>query len=358
MAKVSIIVPVYNAEKYLERCIESILTQTYEDFECILVDDGSKDGSLLICNKYRQQDMRINVIHKDNTGVSSARNIGIQNASGEYLTFVDSDDELTSSAISDMIEVAETTNCNLVVSDVKRIANNEVKIRKRNVYGKFLYDSEESLSFILGGMIDTFQMRSVWGKLFKTNLIKEYNIQFDEGRPLFEDGVFLLEYIKVAKDIVSIASVVYVYYDNDGSASNSYNQCCNEYVLDVIHRVKGMIINRKSNILLERYTDIVINDFMYLMYYYTLRSPNRHERIKNIKQTCLMFENEINYLKLSEKVGKKYTILLNNKEYKKFIKEYRNDLGYTLINSLKLKIKRFSNLIRGYRNEKENIIHK
>ena len=100
--KVSIIVPVYNVEKYLQRCIESILTQTETDFELLLIDDGSKDKSGLICDEYAQKDKRVNVIHKENGGVSSARNLGIEKANGEWICFIDADDYVRQDFLSDI----------------------------------------------------------------------------------------------------------------------------------------------------------------------------------------------------------------------------------------------------------------
>ena len=90
--KISVIVPVYNTEKFLQRCIDSVLAQTYQDFELLLIDDGSKDSSDTICDEYAAQDTRVKVFHKENGGVSSARNVGLDNARGEWITFVDSDD--------------------------------------------------------------------------------------------------------------------------------------------------------------------------------------------------------------------------------------------------------------------------
>ena len=101
---VSVIIPVYNAEKYLHRCIDSILAQTYTDFELLLINDGSNDGSGMICDAYAAKDSRVRVFHKENGGVSSARNIGIDNAAGVYISFVDADDELLLNALEKMTE--------------------------------------------------------------------------------------------------------------------------------------------------------------------------------------------------------------------------------------------------------------
>ena len=104
--KISVIVPVYNAEKYLHRCIDSILSQTFTDFELLLIDDGSKDGSGAICDEYAAKDNRVRVFHKENGGVSSARNLGLDNACGEWVTFVDADDYVRPSYLATYIEIS------------------------------------------------------------------------------------------------------------------------------------------------------------------------------------------------------------------------------------------------------------
>lgn len=116
---VSIIVPVYNTEKFLHRCIDSILAQTYTDFELLLIDDGSKDSSGTICDEYAAQDTRVRVFHKENGGVSSARKMGVENAKGSWIGFVDSDDEISSSYFKDLYEAAQKHGCLLVCTSSK-----------------------------------------------------------------------------------------------------------------------------------------------------------------------------------------------------------------------------------------------
>ena len=118
---VSIIVPVYNAENTISRCIESILNQEYSDFELLLVNDGSTDGSGAVCDAYAARDARVRVIHKENTGVSDTRNTALDQARGTYLQFLDSDDWITPDATSSLVRAAESAQCDLVVSDFYRV---------------------------------------------------------------------------------------------------------------------------------------------------------------------------------------------------------------------------------------------
>ena len=115
---ISIIVPVYNTEKYLRRCIDSVLAQTYQDFELLLIDDGSKDSSGAICDEYAAQDARVRVFHKENGGVSSARNVGLDNARGEWITFVDADDWIESDMLELLLRKGEETGADIVMGDL------------------------------------------------------------------------------------------------------------------------------------------------------------------------------------------------------------------------------------------------
>ena len=133
-SKVSIVVPIFNIEEYLEDCIKSIINQTYKNLEIILINDGSTDCSLKICKKFKKLDKRIVLIDKDNTGVSNTRNIGINSATGDYITFVDSDDWLELDAIENMVKLAYTQNCDIIRTNFT-LVNEDGKI-PRKLLGK------------------------------------------------------------------------------------------------------------------------------------------------------------------------------------------------------------------------------
>ena len=210
MPKVSIIVPVYKAEKYLHRCIDSILAQTFTDWECILVDDGSPDRSGAICDEYAQRDTRIQVIHKENGGVSSARNVALGRITGKWLTFVDSDDCLYPNALQRWVEVAEQNNLDLIQCHFNReykegqVASDEIEVLSAAQYA----DSEKYLT-------------CVWGTLFKTSIMKEHTLRFDEKVRLGEDQIFLLSHMQYCKRIQRIGDVLYFYRNNEQSAVNN-----------------------------------------------------------------------------------------------------------------------------------------
>lgn len=188
MPKVSIIVPVYKVEKYIGQCIESILSQTFKDFELILVDDGSPDNSGKICDSYAQKDSRIQVIHKTNGGVSLARNVGIAKSTGEWLCFVDSDDTVDKDYIENF--GLEQYKSDLFIQGYKKIVKDEVK----EVHD---FSNFKGNSFIetLAYMEDERIINSPCFKLYSKSIVLSNNIQFDNNTSYGEDHLFSLDYV-------------------------------------------------------------------------------------------------------------------------------------------------------------------
>ena len=160
---VSIIVPVYNAEKTLERCVDSILNQTYQDFELLLVDDGSPDGSGALCDAYARQDSRVRVFHQENAGVSAARNLALDHAAGEYLQFLDSDDWITPDATSSLVRAAREHQCDLVIADFYRVCGDRVS-RKGDIDDPVVLTQEEYAAHMMENPAD-FYYGVLWNKL-------------------------------------------------------------------------------------------------------------------------------------------------------------------------------------------------
>jgi len=211
--KVSIIIPVYNTQKYLKRCINSIIDQTYSNLEIILVNDGSTDNSLEICKEYEKIDERVFIISGENHGVSHARNMGIRKAKGEYLYFADSDDYLETDAIEKMIQGFEKADCELIIAGYNEIENKEKIVKKS--WGKSKLKSDDAKKLILdengvGGYL--------WNKLFKLSLIKKFEIKFDETIYVWEDVLFVMEYLDKCKYVCLIDDIVYAYCRRAGSA--------------------------------------------------------------------------------------------------------------------------------------------
>ncbi len=237
---ISVIVPVYNSQKYLDRCIKSILNQTYRDFELLLIDDGSTDSSGLICDKYAKSDSRVSVIHKVNGGVSKARNIGIDNATGDYVTFVDSDDYISETMFSDLMACFADT-ADMVVGSLKMVSE----------MGETEYLMEDSListkallEDYLSGTFPRICLNGPCVKLFRKDIIDKHHIRFDCNMRLGEDTVFVTEYLSHCKKIWTTNKVLYFYMrDNEDSLfsrfrENWYEDSCkaNNAIMDIAVR--------------------------------------------------------------------------------------------------------------------------
>ena len=215
---VSIIVPVYNAEKFLNRCVDSILGQEYRDFELILVDDGSRDMSGSICDAYAKTDERVVVIHKENSGVSDTRNQGIERAKGTYLQFVDSDDWLTPDATKLMVRAAEEHGCDMVISDFYRVVGDMVS-RKGDIESDCVIDREEFASFMMENPAD-YYYGVLWNKLYRRSLVEAHGIRMDAKLSWCEDFLFNLEYVRYATTFYALRTPVYYYVKTKGSLVN------------------------------------------------------------------------------------------------------------------------------------------
>lgn len=203
MSKISVIVPVYNTEKYLHRCIDSILAQTFTDFELLLIDDGSKDNSGAICDEYAAKDSRVRVFHKENGGVSSARNMGLDNAQGEWITFVDSDDVLYESALS--VLYTNKQDAEIITASIE----DENRVWSQQILGT-LTPQEYELGIIEG---------SVYGypvaTLYHRSVLKQPRTIIPSDIPIGEDVLFKLDLAKYIKKAVNIEDVIYWYRSND-----------------------------------------------------------------------------------------------------------------------------------------------
>lgn len=186
--KVSVIIPIYNTQKYLSRCLDSILHQTEPDLEILLVDDGSTDDSGRICDAYARKDKRFCVLHKENGGVSSARNAGMDRMTGDYCCFVDSDDYICENYISVLLNNLKAYCCDISVCGLAKTNASEnserVTVLKQREAQLSLFNETDGIKGYIGG------------KLFKTDIIKKNNIKFDESQTLAEDLLFLFDYLE------------------------------------------------------------------------------------------------------------------------------------------------------------------
>ena len=231
--KISVIVPVYNVEAYLERCVESILQQTYTHFELILINDGSSDSSGQICDYLADQYENIKVYHIENAGVSNARNVGIQLATGAWITFVDSDDFVTNDYLATLASAVEGLNVGFVIAPLHHIKNGIVTDLPPHSGKTELWSTEETMKELLMTSRTSFFPVA---KLFKRDLLTDE--KFNTNYHLAEDALFLTELLlKTRCSSVFIDKPIYYYDHREGSATTSVNR----YVFDTIEVYKNII---------------------------------------------------------------------------------------------------------------------
>ena len=209
---VSIVIPIYNVEIYLKKCINSILNQNFNDFEIILVNDGSTDSSLDICNEYLKKDTRINLVNKTNGGLSSARNAGLNVAKGKYISFIDPDDCINENYFNILINKAEMNDCDVIVSGYRTVPNNVDIIPSYK-----LNEVLKGTDFILSSdnVHSKNELCFVWRYLYKLKLIKENKIKFNEKIFIGEDVTFNLEVLVNANKVMAISDILYYYTINN-----------------------------------------------------------------------------------------------------------------------------------------------
>ena len=236
MCKVSVIVPIYNVEKYLERCIESLINQTFEDIEIIALNNGSTDKSLDILNYYAYKDKRIRVINNKNIGVSKSRNIGIKEAKGEYIVFVDSDDWIDSNMIEILHKTISDNNCDLVMCTYVREFANHSKEKVFNLPEINIYEGIQVKNELLRKLVGPIQkelanpeyldaLGTVWAKMYKTSILKEKNLRFIDLKEIGsgEDILFNIYVFNEVSKVILLNKPMYHYWrGNSNSITSRY----------------------------------------------------------------------------------------------------------------------------------------
>ena len=216
MKKLSVIMPVYKAEEYIYKAVDSILNQTYANLEVILVDDGSPDNCGKICDEYAEKDSRVKVIHKKNGGQADARNFGIEAASGEFIGFVDSDDYIEPYMYQEMIDYMQQNSLDIVCGDTKQIKGKKIKFKPRHKEN-LIWNNNEAICENLSGSLDN----AVTNKIYKRKVIGD--IRFPKGR-VYEDVATIYKFIYNADRVGYLAKGYYYYIKRKGSTiSTSFN---------------------------------------------------------------------------------------------------------------------------------------
>lgn len=234
---ISIIVPVFKVEKYLSECVDSILTQSFRNFELLLVDDGSPDKCPQLCDNYAQQDDRITVLHKKNGGQSSARNYALDRAKGKYIIFVDSDDKLAQNSLETLYNEITATNADIVLGKVIRFAENGSLRPYTNIDHRRIMSGKEALTMLLKGNLLNI---SICGGIYKREIWD--NIRMPVGYICEDWHVTPSIYLK-AKKVVFIPMLYYLYRDNPASTMGHLNTKANPQVIEVAEHVINSIKN-------------------------------------------------------------------------------------------------------------------
>ncbi len=290
---ISVIVPVYNVEKYLDNCVQSILRQSYTNLEIILIDDGSTDKSSQLCDEYSQKDKRIKVIHKKNGGQSDARNVGITVATGKYIAFVDSDDYIDEQFLEQLYLAIKKNKSDISMCKYKKTYKLNEKNKK--IYNKcIIYSPEEALrELLLFQNADNY----IWNKLYKKELF--FKLSFKVGKKMEDLGIIYLIFSK-AKKIVSIDYEGYFYVQREGSTMWQVNS---QLILDTMEMVNERFdyINKKFPQLVD---EANINRLVFIKYYFEdIGKTNRKEMMKEkvldgeykfYKKNYLKYKREVN----------------------------------------------------------------
>lgn len=286
----SIIIPTYNAEKHINKCLNSILNQKPKNTEIIIVNDGSTDNTLEICKQYANTNPNIKIITKENAGQGLARNAGLEIATGEYITFIDSDDYFEDNCLNEVLKIIPKEKKDLYIGDYKRITENHqiIKLNKRTPKK---YTKKHDYPAIINNQINTENKTSfgstACGKFYKLKIIKENNIKFLSERIYFsEDMIFNLEYLKHINEVIILGKIIFNYVMHTTSFTHKYHD-------DYFNKLKKMDEYYHS---LENY--LTIKDFQ-----------------KNISKKLFEYlkASIINEVKFCKNIGFKQTLTNINK---------------------------------------------
>lgn len=321
MEKISIVVPIYKVEKYLNKCIESILKQTYKNLEIILVDDGSPDSCGKICDRYKQKDNRIIVIHQENKGLSGARNTGLSRATGKYICFIDSDDYINQNMIETLYNNLKLTNSDISICGFSQVGEDEIIEKTQKEIAIKVMNKETCLKKLL---YHKYNIDIVtWNKLYKKELFN--NIKFPE-RKIYEDFATIPFLIDKANSICCTNQKMYYYVQRKGSINNDSN--FNVKIYDLIENLKIMedfIVSKYSKIYKDIIPGILFFNIIAINQIIKFnRCDENKEYISEIQDKVNKYKKNIifsNRLTILQKT--KLVLLSNLKLYKKILLIYK-----------------------------------
>lgn len=302
--KISVIVPIYNVEKYLPKCIESILNQSYNNLEIILVDDGSPDKCGEICDKYAEKDDRIKVIHKQNGGLSDARNVGFKTAVGDYISFIDSDDYLDVDMYSVMTETMKKYGCDIAECAVVSMFGDEKKYPK--TADTEVLQGKDALIKYLKTDGNDIPRTAVWSKLFKKDIIND--LTFPKGQ-IHEDYLFTVTSIFRAKKMAIIHKGLYYHlYTNPHSITNAVFSVKDLYRVEQLKNIKEFLHSNGSE---EHYGYALANYYRGIVTYYNKCVGKYDDEAEKLRSILLEEKSLIGKAKLPLKKRFEITFIRN-----------------------------------------------
>lgn len=281
--RLSVVVPMYNSEKYIERCINSIIGQDMKDMEVILINDGSKDKTKYIAKKYVAKYKNIKLIDKEkNEGISAARNTGIKNATGEYIVFIDSDDEINNGMFKNMHELGKKSNSDVVMcSYLRKYKDFDVEIKANIKEDYVIYNRSDIEKNIIHTFVENteYGYYYVWNKLYKKEFLEKNNIFFRKKIKFGEDWFFNLDVFDNINTFSYINKPYYNYFDNMGSQSKNIDRDRIKLYLEG-HKKNHYFINKYN--LESKYVDTRLLEEIYVYIYSLLISNDTYKTKKNI----------------------------------------------------------------------------
>lgn len=291
--KYSTIIPVFNAEKTLRRCLDVLLQQDYQDVELLLINDGSTDGSESICREYSHRDPRIRVFSQENHGVSSARNLGLQKATGEYILFVDSDDYVEPDYFAKLDKILASGDSELVFLSYRLVGEKTYTVSMQD---EDLVPYEE-IPELVAEFLRNQKLNALWSKVFLRRVLKERHLRFDETLDIDEDVNFIFSYILGIKRLRLSADVLYnTTLDNPDSLTRRKR----DYLCEQLHKagllrkdiLKASSLEHKSKVTVEKALDWLYYRGVYSSAAELLKYPfRRRERLEKIREICSVFSD-------------------------------------------------------------------
>lgn len=340
MPEISFLIPVYNVEKYLPQCLDSIALQTFQDWECLLVDDGSSDSSGSICDSYEKADARFRTIHTQNAGASSARNTALENARGDWIYYVDSDDWLEPDAAQIVLDAAKESKADCIMSYALRHLENGATIRGKLFSQAFTADTRESIGlmqkYVLYRPYSPYYCAEAvsgyaapWSKFVKRQLLVENNVAFDtDVFDIFEDGLWTLNVFEHAKKICYIDKQTYHYRVLENSLIHSFKEDSMRIQEAGYAKIEAFLqTHHKDKTFWEAYYAHVVSFFGgYLSRYFY--HPDRNKSKREIDREIKRYLNREPYRTAAQNVD--MAMLLKKDAYLAFCQKHRFVLGLRL----------------------------